>query len=212
MNFEFIRHLLPSIRKKKNAVSMMPIMMCCILLVLVFMQYVYRKNMIVYRYEDVENALISSLLAGGIVNTVILGKSGDIVIAESLYPNAGDSFFPGSYLRFMESMGNNLPSDLELGEGLKVNEYRVYNYVKTEDSFLVTLIGYKNGNIYLIPYNEGQHVYVKANDTLVDISETSVYASVSFPLKVMGEFDFFGKHFGNSGETVELTRLVGIKN
>jgi hypothetical protein len=74
--------------------------------------------------------------------------------------------------------------------------YRVYNYIVDDAGWHITECGIKDGGAYTLRYPDNTDVYVTANDGMLKITETSVYAQISFTLEGLGDY--------------KLTRLVAV--
>ena len=107
--------------------------------------------------------------------------------------------------------GYNAMTDNGIVGTVSILEYRVYNYIENEDGFYITEIGLNNGQGYVISHNLNEPVYVSANDSVVEITETSVYGKIGFKFKLAARAswlaampeDYFEKNY-------TLTRLISI--
>lgn len=52
----------------------------------------------------------------------------------------------------------------------------------------MTECGIKNGQPYTLRYPDNVAVYVAANDGMIKIEQTSIYAQISFGLDKLGEY------------------------
>ena len=69
-----------------------------------------------------------------------------------------------------------------------VYKRQVYNYLSGEGGWHVTECGIKNGQPYTLRYPDNVAVYVAANDGMIKIEQTSIYAQISFGLDKLGEY------------------------
>lgn len=219
MSLRYIKNLLPNIRTKKYGMALLPICTVMIVFLMMLSVFMYRRQLIQINFEKIETSLTDALLAGGVINSSYYGRTGKVMIQEGDEPSAGDSFFNNSYRLFSECLKANLRlNDGYEAEGdngiigtVKIIEYRVYNYIESEDGFFITEIGLNNGQAYSMRYNLNENVYVNANDSLVEIKETSVYAKIGFRFRLASRTawlaampeDLFEKDY-------TLTRLISI--
>ena len=184
------------LKTKKRGAALIPMALVMLVLFIVLLNYVYRINVLQYNYEDIDTALTDSLLAAAVVNLDELGESGMVMIQEdAAYPSPSDPYFLNSYATFLKCLRINLALDdgfnVTRQRGMKgqvkVKEYRVYNYIETDEGFYVTETGITGGNGYSVMHGINEAVYVKANDGTVEITETSVYAKIEFRLVLSGK-------------------------
>lgn len=160
--------------------------------------------MLQYNYEQLESNLTYSLLAAAIVNLNEYAASGNLIISDAGEPEAGDKAFSDSYSRFKECLRCNIGLDENLQSaglkgllgGVDIVSFRVYNYISDAGGWHITECGVNGGQPYTLRYPDNMEVYVNANDGMVNIAETSVYAEISFTLEGFG--------------TYSLTRLVAV--
>lgn len=219
MSLGFIRHLRQSIKKKKDGIAVLPLCIVVIGFLMLLSNFMYRRQLIQINYENIDTALTDSLLAGGVINYSEFGRTGRVMIQDGDEPSVWDGCFDNSYRLFTECLKANLRLDDEYNAmtdngivgTVSILEYRVYNYIENEDGFYITEIGLNNGQGYAISHNLNEPVYVNANDSVVEITETSVYGKIGFRFKLatrgswliaMPE-NYFEKNY-------TLTRLISI--
>ena len=219
MSSGFIRHLLQSIKKKKDGVAVLPLCIVVIGFLVLLSNFMYRRQLVQINYENIDTALTDSLLAGAIINYSEFGRTGKVMIQDGDEPSVWDSCFDNSYRLFTECLkanlrldeGYNAMTDNGIVGTVSILEYRVYNYIENEDGFYITEIGLNNGQGYVISHNLNEPVYVSANDSVVEITETSVYGKIGFKFKLAARAswlaampeDYFEKNY-------TLTRLISI--
>ena len=217
MILEFIRFRL--LRTKKSGVALIPMALVMLVLLIVLLNYVYRINVLQYNYEDIDTALTDSLLAAAVVNLDELGESGTVMIQEdAVFPSPSDSYFLNSYGIFLKCLkinlalddGFNVTKERGIKGQVKVREYRIYNYIETDEGFYITETGITGGNGYSVTHGINEAVYVKANDGTVEITETSVYAKIEFRLVLSGKVPWTELGDDAYEKDVTLTRLIAV--
>lgn len=205
MILEFIRSLRRRTdRTKAGSAALLPLAMLLVVFMCFFIVYTFRRSALEYCYEQTDSNLTYALLAAAIINLDEYVRSGNLIIADSAEPAVGDAAFANSYLRFLDCLKSNLGLDAAMhsvkGQGLtgevEVNAYRIYNYVADGSGWHITECGIRNGQHYTLRYPDNVAVYVEANDGVVRVTETSVYARISFSLEGLGAYS--------------LTRLVAV--
>lgn len=160
------------------------------------MRQIFSKGVLQYDYERLDSGLTHALLAAAVVNLEEYALSGNLIIADSVEPEIGDKTFANSYNCFLEA----IKADLKLDAGMhfigtpglygtmEVLEYKVYNYIQDDAGWHVTECGIKGGQFYVHEGQNNTSVMVEANDGMVEIRETSIYAKIAFSLDGMGEY------------------------
>ena len=205
MSLRYTRSLLQKIREVHRAsAGLAPMIVMLVFFMCIFLSLIFRKGVLQYDYERLDSGLTYALLAGAVINLDEYVASGNIIIADSVNPEIGDSTFTYSYYCFLDS----LKADLGLDEGMsftgtpglygtvEVVEYKVYNYIENDAGWHVTECGISGGQQYVIEGQNNVKITVPANDGTVEITETSVYARIAFCL--------------NGVERYTLTRLIGV--
>ena len=199
--------------------ALIPMALVMSVLLLVILNYIYRINVIQYNYEDIDTALTDSLLAAAVVNLDELGESGTAVSQEDMFlPSPSDPYFLKSYGIFLKCLKLNLSLDdgfnVTRQRGMKgqvrIKEYKIFNYIETDDGFFITEIGIAGGNGYSVTHGINEAVYIKANDGIVEITETSVYAQIEFRLVITGRMPWIELKDDEYERDYTLTRLIGI--
>lgn len=205
MNSGYIRSLLQKIRKvHKGAAGLAPMLVMLIFFMCIFLSLVFRKGVLQYDYERLDSGLTYALLAGAVINLEEYAVSGNIIIADSTRPEIGDSTFMHSYYHFLDSLrvdlgldeGMNFTGTPGLGGNVEVVEYKVYNYIRDAAGWHVTECGITGGQMYVIEGQNNVRLTIAANDGIVEIGETSVYAKIAFML--------------NGAKRYTLTRLIAV--
>ena len=220
MNLKYIRSQPRSI-KRKPALAILPMVIVAVLMMMVFTNYGIRINALNYTYESIENALVAALFSGAVYNPVILAETGCIVIlesekdisdAQSVMP---DTVYDNSYRIFNECLKINLKlkDDYTMTSGnisgpIKIEEYRVYNYITYENGYYVLEVGSNDAGNYVVRHPDNTPVYVQANSGSVEIKETSVYGRISFMMQPAGN-SVLG--VDSPEDRYVLTRLVAAK-
>ena len=220
MNLKYIRSRRRSI-KRKPAVAFLPMIVMAVLMMVVFVNYGLRINALNYTYESIENALVAALFSGAVYNPGIMADTGCIVILESgknIYEGQNiipDSVYENSYRIFTECLKANLglADDFTMPGGavsgpVKIEEYRVYNYVTDENGYYVIEVGSNGAGNYVIRHPDNTPVYVQANSGNVEVKETSVYGKISLSMQPAG-----GSVLGTDSpeDRYVLTRLVAAR-
>ena len=169
-----------------------------------FIVFTFRRSALEYSYEQTDSNLIYSLLAAAIINLDEYVRSGNLIVSDGAEPEVGDRAFVNSYARFVECLRADLGLDDDMRSvkeqglcgGVEIVSYRIYNYVTDDSGWHITECGINNGQPYTLRYPDNVRVYVQANDGMVCIKETSVYARISFTLEKLGSY--------------RLTRLVAV--
>ena len=104
MSSGFIRHLLQSIKKKKDGVAVLPLCIVVIGFLMLLSNFMYRRQLVQINYENIDTALTDSLLAGAIINYSEFGRTGKVMIQDGDEPSVWDSCFDNSYRLFTEWM------------------------------------------------------------------------------------------------------------
>lgn len=221
MSLRFIRSQLRSIRlrTKKDGVALLPLCTVMIVFLMLMANFMYRRELIQINYEKIDTALTDAILAGGVINYSEFGRTGRVMIQESTEPSVWDSYFNNSYQLFYECLkanlrldeGGNATVDNGIVGAVSILEYRVYNYIENEDGFYITEIGLNNGQGYYVQYNLNEPVYVRANDSVIEIKETSVYAKIGFRFRLAVRASWLAAMPDDNFEKdYTLTRLIGI--
>ena len=79
MSSGFIRHLLQSIKKKKDGVAVLPLCIVVIGFLMLLSNFMYRRQLVQINYENIDTALTDSLLAGAIINYSEFGRTGKVI-------------------------------------------------------------------------------------------------------------------------------------
>ena len=180
-------------RTEDASAALMPLAMVIVVFMCLFLGYSFRRESLEYNYEQIDS---NSLLAAAIINFNEYAVSGNLIISDGTEPEVWDSAFINSYIRFTDCLKCNLGLDENMcitkGQGMedRVNiiSYRVYNYLSDENGWHVTECGIKDGQPYTLRYPDNVHVYVAANDGMIRIEQTSIYAQISFRLDKLGEY------------------------
>ena len=205
MNLRYTRCLLQKIREVHRAsAGLAPMIVILVFFMCIFLNLIFRKGILQYDYERLDSGLTYALLAGAVINLDEYAASGNIIIADSVKPEIGDSTFTYSYSCFIDSLKADLGLDGSMNftgtPGLdgtvEVVEYKVYNYIEDDAGWHVTECGISGGQQYVIEGQNNVKITVPANDGMVEITETSVYAQIAFML--------------NGGERYTLSRLIGV--
>lgn len=220
MSSKYTRNRQRSI-KRKPAFAMLPMIIVAVLMMMVFINYGLRINALNYTYESIENALVAALFSGAVYNPGILADTGCIVIMESnknlsqaqdIIP---DTVYENSYRIFKECLKADLglADDFTMPGGavsgpVKIEEYRVYNYIIDENGYHVLEVGSSGEGNYAVRHPDNTPVYVQANSGSVEIKETSVYGKISFIMQPAG-----GSVLGADSpeDRYVLTRLVAAR-
>lgn len=182
----------------------MPLAMVIVVFMCTFICYTFRRDRLEYSYEQIDSNLTYSLLAASIINLNEYARTGNLIISDNAEPEVWDAAFVNSYVRFVDCLKNNLGLNDEM-ETIKeqgmygkvgIISYRVYNYIADDAGWHITECGIKDGGAYTLRYPDNTDVYVTANDGMLKITETSVYAQISFTLEGLGDY--------------KLTRLVAV--
>ena len=174
----------------------MPLAMVIVVFMCWFLSYSFRRESLEYNYEQIDSNLTYSLLAAAIINLNEYAVSGNLIISDGAEPEVWDSAFINSYISFMDFLKCIIGLDENMcitkGQGMEnkvdIISYRVYNYLSGEGGWHVTECGIKNGQPYTLRYPDNVAVYVAANDGMIKIEQTSIYAQISFGLDKLGEY------------------------
>ena len=219
MSSEFIRSLRLNISRKKDGTALLPLAVMMIVFLILLSNFMYRRNLIQINYEKIDTSLTDALLGGGVVNYSELGRTGQVMIQAGGDPSVTDYYFSNSYRAFTECLkanlrlddGYNATADNGIIGAVHISGYRVYNYKEAADGFYITEIGIDNGRSYAIRHNLNEPVYVNANDSLIEIRETSVYGQIQFRFRLATRASWLS---GMPDECFEndytLTRLISI--
>lgn len=205
--------------KKAASGALLPIVVMALIFVIILVTHMFRVNLLQVNYENIDSCLTEALLAGGIVNYHEYGKTGKVMIQSTEEPSPSDYYFLNSYSKFLDCLKTNLALDdgfnVSTDQGVKgkieVVEYRVYSYISDGDDFFIAEAGLTEGTGYAVKHGVNEKVYVQANDSTVEITETSVYAKIRFTLHLMGYIDWMqGVAPSDVDKEYTLTRLIGV--
>lgn len=191
-----------------------------IIFVLVAVDFTYRRNLIQYNYEKLDDAITNSLLSGAIINRREYGQGGSLVIQEGETATTGDTYVINAARLFRDTIKYNLGIDENYNitryagmEGtLMIDEFRVYNYFTYSDgNFRIVEYALTKDGTNITEYAMNEQVLVTTTDGVHEISETSLYADISVTLKLMG----FSKVYCAFDESatrrqVHIKRLVSV--
>lgn len=198
---------------------MLPIVMIFIVLAFFIITVNYRINLLIYNYENIETSLIDSLTGSAVASRIMAGKTGEFIIQDSEHPSVMDKCFNESYEAFIRCIKKNLDLNddyktnkkADINGELYIKEYCVYNYISIPEGFYICEIGVINGHSYCIEHGINENVMVYANDKIIIIEKTSVYAKIEFNLHIYGCFSWLNNNNAGAGnKTYTLTRLVQI--
>lgn len=209
-----------NIKKQPGNGSLFPLGLMFILVTIILVAYIYRRNLIEFNYNNINNALTSSLLGGCVPNLFEYAESGNLIIQDSLTPSVDDGYFLHSMALFEECLkcnldlddGFNILSDRGIKGTVHIEEYRVFNVIKDGTQMAVIELAMVNGNIYVIQYPAGEAVSIQTTDGVKEVLETSVYARISFTLEIMGYSSWMDDSITEDmmEGTYSLSRLVGV--
>lgn len=204
---------------KRASASMLPVALMFILMMVVLTNYIYRRQMLQYNYESVENSLVDALLASSVVNLVELNKNGNIVIDTATTGVSTKSCFDNSYDIFRDVLKSNLHlSDTWQFDGVRdfkgelhINEFSVYNVYKVPNGFQVVKVTKADTGMTSYVYPVNQKVYVYANGVDKEITQTSVFAQITFDVHLMNRISWMESLTDDMMTgTYSLRRLVAI--
>ena len=153
------------------------------------------------------------------INLTEFGKTGKVMIQDGYEPSVWDSYFNNSYRIFCDCLKSNLRLDDEYNAtvdngivgAVTILEFKVYNYIEDEDGFYITETGLNKGQGYAIKHERSERVYVDANDSQVEIMETSVYGRIGFRFRLAKRTSWLsGMPERYFEDDYTLTRLIGI--
>ena len=162
-----------------------------VLIMMIFCtDFLYRKNLVEINYEYVDDSLTSALLAAAVINLKEYGRGGSVIIQEGESADSSDAFFANSERIFSECLKFNLKLDESdnfenrdgFDGGIIVSEYRVYNYILTNDGFRIVMFRKVGDNIFVTEYAENEPVMVSTTDGVHEIDATSIYADIEFTI------------------------------
>lgn len=182
----------------------MPFAMLLVVFMCAFISFTFRRDSLEYSYEQIDSNLTYSLLASAVINLDEYVDSGNLIIADGIEPSVWDTAFINSYISFVDFLKCNMEltenMQISKGQGLdgsvEIVSYRVYNCINDGNGRHITECGIINGQPYTLRYPDNMDVYVQANDGMIKITETSIYARISFEIKELGNYS--------------LTRLVAV--
>ena len=216
---KFIKSLRQSINRKKDGAAVFPLCAVIVIFLVMLCNFMYRRNFIQINYEKIDTSLTDALLAGGVINYSEFGRTGRVMIQEGEEPSVWDSCFNNSYRLFDECLKANLRLDDEYNAtvdngiigAVSILEYRVYNYIETEEGFYITEMGLDNGRGYAMRHNLNEQVYVNANNSVVQISETAVYGKIGFRFRLATRTPWLkGMPEQYFEDAYTVTRIIGI--
>ncbi len=217
MSLRYIKCLLLS--TKKDGSALLPMVAVMLVFLMFLTGFIYRREEHQINYEKIDTALTDSLIAGGVINLTEFGKTGKVMIQDGYEPSVWDSYFNNSYRLFCDCLKSNLRLDDEYNAtvdngivgAVSILEFRVYNYIEDEDGFYITETGLNKGQGYVIKHERNEPVYVNANDSQVEIKETSVYGRIGFRFRLAKRASWLsGMPERYFEDDYTLTRLIGI--
>lgn len=176
------------------------------LMFFILQSYLVRAQIFTFNRQLIDSSLTAAMLGAEVIKLNEFADTGDVIFVD----NTKDIF--SDILKYNLGTDSNFRLTREgITDNIIIEEYIVYNKIKTSTGYYIQEIRDNNNGKHTINHSEGEVIKVATTDGEKIITEASLYARISFVINVGGYREGGDNSKSSMYKRLALSRLTSVK-